>query len=178
LDGYATSVLEGVRADDGFDDVEDELFRFARVVDGSDGLRAALTDRDVPVEARRGLVRDLLASKATAATERLAAYATRVGRPRDFLELLSAVIERVAAESERQVAQVRAPIPLTDEQERRLAAALGRIVGHQVDVQVIVDPRVLGGFVASIGDAVVDGSARHRLEQLRDRLVLPEATIT
>ncbi len=178
IDGYATAVLESVRADDAFGDVEDELFRFARIIDGSDELRAALTDRELPVEVRHGLVRDLVASKVSIATERLVGYAARVGRPRDYLELLAAVTERVAEESHRQVAEVRAAVALTDAQERRLAAALSRIIGHQIDVRVIVDAGVLGGFVASIGDAVVDGSTRHRLEQLKDRLVLPEATVT
>lgn len=177
LDGYATSVLEGVRADD-LSDVEDDLFRFSRVVGGSDDLLGALTDRGTPAISRRALVVDLLSAKATPASTRLAAYATQVRRPRDYVELLAYLVERVAEESQRQVAEVRAPIDLTEDQERRLARALARIVGHEVDVRVVIDRSVLGGFVANIGDAVVDGSARHRLEQLRERLVLPEASVT
>jgi F-type H+-transporting ATPase subunit delta len=174
LDGYTTAVLEGVRADGGFDDLEDELFRFTRIVEGSEELSSALTARDVAAGARRGLVDGLLEGKARPATVRLARYATQVGRARDYVTLLDAVIERVAEESHRQVAEVRAPIPLDDEQRRRLAAALSRMIGHQVELRVVVDDTVLGGFVATIGDSVVDASARHRLEQLRDRLVLPD----
>lgn len=177
-DGYASAILGAIRDDGGLGDVEDDLFRFSRVVLGADDLLAALTDPLTPVDARRGLVHDLLSSKAAEASTRLATYAVAVSRPRDYLEVLTALVERVAEESQRRIAEVRAVVELTDEQQQRLAAALGRIIGHEVDVRVIVDRSVLGGFVASIGDSVVDGSVRHRLEQLRDRLVLPETNIT
>lgn len=178
VEGYATAILEGARAEGSLDEVEDELFRFSRTVDGSEELRAAFSSRDLPVEVRQNLVRDLLADRATPATTRLAAYAARVGRPRDYPALLVALVERVAEESQRQVAEVRSASELSDDQQRRLAAALSEMVGRQIDVRVIVDRSVLGGFVASIGDSVVDGSARHRLEQLRERLVAPETNIT
>jgi len=178
VQGYASAVLEDVRADDGLVDVEDDLFRFSRVVEGTEALLEFLTDPRSSVGARGGLVRDLLSAKARPASTRLAAYAVAMGRPRDYVALLTALVERVAEESQRRVAEVRAPIDLTAEQRGRLAAALGRIIGHEVEVRVIVDRSVLGGFVASIGDSVVDGSARHRLEQLRERLVLPGANVT
>lgn len=180
VDGYATAALEPVR--DGADaaarlaDIEDELFRFARIVEGDRRLEEALTTRDVPQNARRGIVTSLLGGKAADVSARLAGYATTVGRPHDYIELLDALVARVAAESERLVADVRAAVALTAEQEQRLGVALSRILGQRVDVRVIVDPDILGGFVATIGDTVVDGSVRHRLERLRDRLVTPEAT--
>jgi F-type H+-transporting ATPase subunit delta len=190
LGGYATAVLSGVSARGGLiqrlrggdaarhlGEIEDELFRFARVVEGTDDLREALLDRDVPAPARRRLVVDLLEGKATAETVRLAAYATRVGRARDYLLLLDELVARVAAESDRRVAEVRAAVELDEDQSRRLAGALGRIVGREVELRVDVDRQVLGGFVATIGDTVVDGSVRHRLDLLKDRLALPEPTV-
>jgi F-type H+-transporting ATPase subunit delta len=176
LAGYATAVLEGVERGQ-LDEIEDELFRFMQTVAGSDRLQAALTDRDVSVDARQGLVRDLLSGRATRATVRLAAYATRVGRARDYLALLSTAVDRVAEERGRRVADVRAAAELNEEARRRLAEALGRLTGRQVELRVQTDPSLLGGFVATVGDTVVDGSTRHRLDQLKDRLLLPEATI-
>jgi F-type H+-transporting ATPase subunit delta len=178
LDGYATAVLESVDDDRGLSEIEDELFRFERIVAGSGDLSEALTGRDLPADARSGLVGDLLAGRASPASTRLAAYAATIGRPRDYLSLLDALVARVAAESHRRIADVRAVVDLTDEQTARLAAALGRIVGQHVEVRVTVDPSVLGGFVATIGDTVVDGSVRHRLDLLKERLASPEATPT
>lgn len=178
LDGYATAVLADVEGDAALSTTEDELFRFSQAVISSEDLRTALSDRSIPQSARQAVVEDLLRGKAAPATIRLAAYATRVGRPRDYQSLLVFLVDRVALEHDRRLADVRAPIDMDESQRAHLAEALSRLVGRSVDVRVTVDPAVLGGFVATIGDTVVDGSARHRLEILRERLVLPEATLT
>jgi F-type H+-transporting ATPase subunit delta len=177
LDGYATALLAPLRGDSELTRVEDELFRFMRAVDGTPELVAALSDRDVPVERRRGLVEDLLRGKADPVTVRLAAYATQVGRPRDYPALLGYLVDRVASESDRRLAEVRAAVDLDENQRQNLAEALARVVGRSVEVRVTIDKSVLAGFVATIGDTVVDGSARHRLEILKERLLTPEATI-
>jgi F-type H+-transporting ATPase subunit delta len=178
LDGYAAAILAPVEGEAALTNVEDELFRFMRTVAASEELGAALSNRAVPQSARQAVVWDLLRHKASQATIRLAAYATQVGRPRDYEALLGFLVDRVASENNRRIADVRAPIELDDSQRRDLATALSRVLGRNVEVRVVVDPGVLGGFVATVGDTVVDGSARHRLEILKERLVLPEATIT
>jgi F-type H+-transporting ATPase subunit delta len=178
VDGYASCVLQSVDDEGALSEVEDELFRFERIVAGSTQLSDALTGRDLSAAARAGLVRDLLGAKTTPATTRLAVYATSIGRPRDYLALLNALIARVAAESDRRVARVRAVVEMTEDQQERLARALSQMAGQRVEVRVIVDPSVLGGFVATIGDTVVDGSVRHRLDLLKERLVLSEAPPT
>jgi F-type H+-transporting ATPase subunit delta len=177
VEGYATAVLEKIREADNRDralaEIEDELFRFVRIVGGSERLSEALSTRAVEGLARPALVRDLLDGKADAATVRLAAYAAVVGRPGDYLQLLDKLVDRVAAETQRRVAEVRAAAELTEAQQDRLRQALSRIVGQSVEVRVVVDSSVLGGFVATIGDTVIDGSARRRLELLKDRLASP-----
>jgi F-type H+-transporting ATPase subunit delta len=178
LDGYATALLQTLDREHALGEVEDELFRFSRVVAGAPQLREALSNRDLPASVRRQIVTDLLGQKATPVTTQLAGYVTQVGRPRDFEELLESVVVRVAAETNRRIAEVRSAVPLDDDQESALAAALGRAVGREVDVRVSVDPSVIAGFVATIGDTVVDGSARHQLDLLKERLVTPEVNIT
>jgi F-type H+-transporting ATPase subunit delta len=178
VDGYATAVLQEIEDKQSLGNIEDELFRFMRIVSGSDELLAALSNRDVNARDRRSLVVDLLHGRATATTVQLAAYATQVGRPRDYENLLSHLVERVAAESNRRLAAVRTAVDLDDGRRRHLAEALSRIAGRTVEVRVTVDPTVLGGFVATIGDTVVDGSTRHRLDLLKERLDMPEAEIT
>ena len=178
LDGYASAVLSTLQGDTELTRVEDELFRFTRIVDGSAELAAALSDREVAPGSRRTLVEDLLRDKVAPTTLQLAAYATQVGKPRDYQALLGYLVDRVASESNRRLAEVRAPVDLDESQRAALASALSRLVGRGVDIRVSVDPSVLAGFVATIGDTVIDGSARHRLEILKERLVSPEATIT
>jgi F-type H+-transporting ATPase subunit delta len=87
---------------------------------------------------------------------------------------LPAVVERfvelAASERDREVAEVRSAIALDDAQIARLAEALGQATGKTVEVKVIVDPTVLGGIVARVGDTVIDGSVRRSLEQLKEQL--------
>jgi F-type H+-transporting ATPase subunit delta len=177
LDGYATAVLAGLSERD-LVTVEDDLFRFLRVVQGSETLLLALSSRDTPPEARRRIVVDLLKGRVNPASVSLASYATQVGRPRDYEELLTFLVDRVAAENHRRVAEVRSVTDLDESQQQRLTATLVRLLGREVDLRVTVDKSILGGFVATIGDTVVDGSARRKFELLKERLELPEAALT
>jgi F-type H+-transporting ATPase subunit delta len=87
---------------------------------------------------------------------------------------LAAIVDRfleLSAEGRRHdVAEVRAAVPLDDGLRDRLAQALSDATGKQIEVKVVVDPSVLGGIVARIGDTVIDGTVRHRLEQLKERI--------
>jgi F-type H+-transporting ATPase subunit delta len=170
IDGYASALFEIAKAEGTLDEVEDELFRFARSLEGSDDLRNALTDDLVPAELRQAIVEDLLGSKASPTTVSLVSFVVGAGRGRDLPAIISKLVERAASEKDRTVAEVRSAIPLTDDQQRRLAAALANATGKQVEVKVVVDPSVLGGAVATVGDAIIDGSVRTRLEQIRSLL--------
>jgi F-type H+-transporting ATPase subunit delta len=170
IQGYATALFEVAKAEGDLDEVEDELFRFARSLEGSDALRNALTDELVPAEKRQAIVEELLGRKASATTTSLVSFVVGSGRGRDLPAIISKLVERAASEKEKAVAEVRSAIPLTADQRHRLAAALANATGKQVEVKVIVDPSVLGGLVATVGDTVIDGTVRTRLDQIRSLL--------
>ena len=65
--------------------------------------------------------------------------------------------------------RIRLPRAFAD-QEARLKAALANATGQQVNLKVVVDPSVIGGIVATVGDTVIDGTVRTRLDQLKSRL--------
>lgn len=177
LEGYASAVLAPLRGQKALGDVEDELFRFSRTVLGDDQLRVALTTSELPIVVRRSVVRDLLEPRARRESSRLAGYATVVGRPRDYVVLLEALVDVVAREADRRVADVRSAIEMTRAQRDRLAAALSDYAGHRVDVRVVTEPGLLGGFVATMGDTVIDGSLRHRLDMAREILASTSARL-
>jgi F-type H+-transporting ATPase subunit delta len=93
-----------------------------------------------------------------------------LGRIRDLPDIVTALLSLVAAERSRQVAEVRSAVPLNEDQLTRLTAALGTMLGQPVDLRVIVDPSVMGGLVARVGDTVIDGTVRHRLELLKEAM--------
>jgi F-type H+-transporting ATPase subunit delta len=167
IDAYADALFAVAAAEGRLDNVEDELFRFARVFEGSEELRLALTDPKTPATRRQQVVEDLLQGKASATTVALISMVVGTGRARDLPAIITALVEKSAQASNKAVAEARSSVALTEDQRQRLAAALGKATGKQVEVKVIVDPRVLGGIVTQIGDIVIDGTVRHRLEQLR-----------
>jgi len=170
VEAYAQAILTIARAEGVVGAVEDDLFRFARTLQGSDALRNALTDPSLPAERRVAVVEELTGGKALNLSTAVLGMLVGAGRVNDLGDVADRVVALAAAERERDVAEVRSAIELTDDQIRRLAESLGRATGKTVDVKVVVDPSVLGGLVAQIGDTVIDGTVRTRLDQMKAQL--------
>jgi F-type H+-transporting ATPase subunit delta len=170
IDGYARALFEVARAEGTIDEVEDELFRFARSFESSDALRNTLTDDMIPAGKRQAIVEDLLGGRATPTTTQLISMVVGSGRARDLPAIIDKLVERASSEKELEFAEVRSAVALTTDQEARLKAALANATGKQVNLKVVVDPSVLGGLVATVGDTVIDGTVRTRIDQLKSRL--------
>ncbi|MGH2684262.1 MAG: ATP synthase F1 subunit delta [Actinomycetota bacterium] len=170
IEGYADAMFSVAEAEGAMGAVEEELFRFSRALQGSDELRSALTDQRIPAARRQQIVEDLLGDRANPLTSALVSFVVGAGRARDLPAIIDRLVARAATERDREVAEVRSAVPLDDAQRQRLAEALGNATGKQLEVRVIVDESILGGIVAQIGDTVIDGSVRRRLEHLRSRL--------
>ncbi len=159
----AVAAAEGVTAQ-----VEEELFRFARAVEGNEELRTVLADTRLPVERRTQIVEDLLGSVATRTTSSLASLLIANARIGDLTEIVDRFGERSAGTRGELVAEVRSAVALSEDQKQRLAEALTNQHGSDVTVRNIIDPTVVGGVVTQVGDTLLDGSVRTRLGQLRD----------
>jgi F-type H+-transporting ATPase subunit delta len=170
IEGYARALFEVARAEGTLDEVEDELFRFARSYESSDALRNAITDEHLPVEKRQAIVEDLLDGKATATTVQLVSMVVGSGRGRDLPAIVDSLVQRASSAKNLDVAEVRTAVPLTDDQQARLKAALENATGKQLNLKTVVDPSVVGGVVATVGDTVIDDTLRTRIEQLKSRL--------
>jgi F-type H+-transporting ATPase subunit delta len=173
--GYADRLFQEVDRLEIIDDIEDELVRFARIVDSNRALRQALGDPSTSVRQRVGLVGDLLQGKVLPATARLVAYVLKAGHSRDLVGTLEWVAGLAAEERGRRVAEVRSAVELDDDEYQRLVEALERTAGRPVEVRVQIEPSLLGGMAVEVGDTVIDGSVRHRLDQLREALAPPTA---
>lgn len=149
------------------DDTEEEIFRFGRAIDASAELQMALGDPAQSAQTKAAIVRDLLSDRATAATRGV--LESTVGRlhGQRLDAAIDTLCELAARQRERVVAEVRVAAPLTEEQSRRLAAALSSLKGRTVRLNVAVDPAMLGGVMVTIGDEVIDGTVASRLEQAR-----------
>ncbi|HEU4347028.1 MAG TPA: F0F1 ATP synthase subunit delta [Actinoplanes sp.] len=152
------------------DDVEDQLFRFGRILDAEPRLRQALEDQAADPDRRQTLLDRLVGDRVDPTTGRLLRQAVRAPRGRTVERSVTQLVELAAARRQRYVAVVTAAAPLTEQQETRLADLLARIYGRPVSVQVSVDPSTLGGLVVQVGDEIIDGSVLSRLNQVRRQL--------
>jgi F-type H+-transporting ATPase subunit delta len=152
------------------DDLEDELFRFGRIVNAEPELRSVLSSPFVPAERKHELLDALLGGKVTEPTLRLVTQAADQARGRSLDASLDEYARLAAERRERLVAEVHVATALTAAQRRRLAAALAATYGHEVHLNIVIDPRVIGGMTVEISGELIDGSMASRLAGLRRRL--------
>lgn len=152
------------------EEVEDELFRAGRLVDGQARLRLLLGDLTVPADRRVELLTSVLSGRVHPVTERLLARAVHASRGVPLDRAAESLAELAAARRERFVARVRTPVALTDAQQQRLATALSRIYGRDMSLQVELDSELLGGLVVTVADEVIDGSVAGRMAAARQYL--------
>ncbi|MFD9776308.1 F0F1 ATP synthase subunit delta [[Kitasatospora] papulosa] len=152
------------------DDVEDELFRFGRIVSSDVALRSALTNKSATCSAKSALLRSLLGGKAQPVTERVITRLVTQPRGRSLEAGLDSLSRLAAERRDRMVAVVTSAVPLSDRQKQRLGAALAKIYGRQMHLNLDVDPEVLGGISVRVGDEVINGTIAERLEEVTRRM--------
>lgn len=167
---YASAIAAVAGAEDALGTVQDEVFSLARTLAGSEELQSTLSDPSVPVERRVQIIEDLLSGRVSRTTLAAVSMVVAAGRARELPAISDALVALGAANVGREVAIVRSAIELTDEQKTRLAEALRKRLGTPVDVRVVIDPDVIGGLVAQVGDKVIDGTVRRRLDQLKQAI--------
>jgi F-type H+-transporting ATPase subunit delta len=169
--GYAQALVAIAEAEGELPAVEEELYSFAKALERETRLREALTDPALPADNKKELIRELLGERANPNTVNALAFLVEQGRARELGRIIEGLVEVAAERRQRQLAEVRSAVALNQRQRARLAAALSEATGRTVEVKVVVDPSVIGGIVARIGDEVFDGTVRGRLLEARARMV-------
>jgi F-type H+-transporting ATPase subunit delta len=164
------AALQQAEVEGNLDEVEDELFRFERIIDGQPELRAAVTDRNLPAEVKTELLHRLLDGRVADVSYALVERAVLAPRGRTVERVLDEFTELAAKRRERLIARVTTATALTPEQQDSLAAALGREFNRDVRLQLVVDPDLIGGVTVRIGDEVIDGSVLRHLGAAHRRL--------
>ena len=163
-------LLDSAQSAGQLDNIEDELFRFGRILRAQDDLRGLLDEQSVPAERRIGLLNGVVGDKVDPVTLALLDQAVRSGRKRTIELAIDDLLERTAEVRGQSVADVSTAVALTDEQEQRLGAALSRLYDRTITVRTQVDPSIQGGLVVRIGNEIIDGSVAHRLAVIRAEL--------
>ncbi len=167
VSGYADALLDDIDTEN-FDEIEDELFRWARTVEGNLELRRLLLDRDADLESRLGTVQALLGEKVDSVTLALARFVIEGGRARDVVGTLDFLVDYVAKARDWRVARVHTARPLDEQSQADIVASLMTLTGKNVELQVADSPELLGGILVEIGDLRLDATTRARLGALRE----------
>ena len=146
------------------DALEDDLFRFGRVVAADAALRDALSAGGGDEGVKSALVGTLLEGKASPETIRLVRQAALSPRGRRFGRVLDDYLGVAAQRREQLTATVTTAVTLDDAQRERLVHALSRIYNAPVQINVVLNPVVVGGIRIQVGDEVVDGTILRRLQ--------------
>jgi ATP synthase F0 subunit b/ATP synthase F1 delta subunit len=155
------------------DEVEDQLFRFSRILDVQPRLAILLADYEVPADGRVQLLRNVLQNASIGVNPiavELLAKTVELLRGQPAEEAVLSLAEVAVARRGEVVAHVSAAAALRDAQRTRLTKVLSRIYGHPVTVQMQVDPELLGGLAISVGDEVIDGTLSSRLAAAQTQL--------
>jgi F-type H+-transporting ATPase subunit delta len=164
------SLLAKAEAEGRIDAVEDELFRFERIVAGDAALRDTLSSRNTDAEGKAGIVRTLLEGKAQPEAIRLAEQAVRAPRGRRLDRVLEGYFTLAARRRDELTALVTVATPLTEQQTARLRSQLESMYGKPVTLQTVLDSEVLGGIRVQVGDEVMDGTISRRIDEARRHL--------
>lgn len=168
--GYAEALLKVVQAEGDLDKIEDELYQAGKLLDSNSELKQALSDQSVDRARRVKILEDLFGGKVSPHTLGLLTFVVAQDRARQLPQILTEVSE-LAAETRKQVlAEVRTAVDLDQGQREKLAAALSKATGRNVSLKVLIDPSVIGGIYAKVGDTVIDGTIKRRLEQVKEQV--------
>ena len=168
--GYAEALFAVAEAEGALDTVENDLFAFAGTLERSTDLLQALTDASLPADNKRAVVRDLLGERAHPVSVSLVEFVVGIGRAKELGAIVHEMATMAAERRRHVLAEVRTAVPLSQERRTRIAAALSAATGLEVEVKEIVDPSIVGGVVAHVGDEVFDGSLASRLDDAKQQL--------
>lgn len=122
--------------------------------------------KDIQAQARRLLRACMSGGALNEQSVRRVSQALLERKPRHYLELLSAFTELVRLEVAKKTALVRSAVPLTDDERQAVQARLNARYGGGLHYEWKVDPSLIAGIVAQVGDRVTDGSVRGRLASI------------
>lgn len=153
------------------DQVEDQLFDFARVLTANPELRQALNTAADSDSGKVALLESITKGKYANSTLNLLRRVVVLRRGRNLDATLAAYSHYVSIRRNRVVAHVKTAVALEPAQQKNLVTALGKAIGKSVHINVEVDPKVLGGISIRYGDEIIDGTVVNRLAEASRALV-------
>ena len=150
--------------------LEGELFSVQQLIESDEDLQQAFSSRQASTDSKVALIKKLTGKKVSEHTDLLVRFAVEGARHRRLSLVLEGYGKQVSAVAERLVATVTVAAPLEKAQLERLEKALAKTYGQELNLNVEIDPSVIGGVKVQVSGEIIDGSVATRLNQARMQL--------
>ena len=168
---YATAIVEAAAAAGTLEDIAAEVERFREVYEGVDDLRNVLVNPTFTDQEKSASLNAVIGKLGLSDMTRR--VLELIGSRDRMAEMpgIARAVRRLADERAQMIrATVQSASPLPPEVQERLQKALESHTGKKVQMELTVDPSLLGGLRATIGSTVLDGTLRSQLDNLRETL--------
>ena len=149
---------------------ESELFAFGAAVSSDAELELAVGSKLGSNSAKAALVGALLKDKSSAQSLAILNHLVQQPRGRRIGGLIRTAASIVADQAGLAVATITSAAPISAAQVDRLRVGLSKSYGRDLEVNLVVDPSIVGGIRVQVGDDVIDGSVSTRINELRLKL--------
>lgn len=172
---YARALFDLAQEKGIVDQVDSEISMLVEMVHANRQFQAVMNDVLIAPETKRSLMGKIFTGKVCELTMNFMLLVVRKRREAYFPEIYRSFLD-LANEARGIVeVEVRSAVPLPDDTARSLEEKLVVQLGKRVKFQTQVAPDLMGGLVVRVGDELMDGSVKTRLQRMRDRLIRSKA---
>jgi F-type H+-transporting ATPase subunit delta len=171
VSAYAESLFQIARAEGIVDRVEEELTHLKKTLDSNSELREFLNNPGVSSAGKKDALSQIFGKTISPATVHWINMIVDQDRQRRLPVMLEAFFTLAQDAREKVTAEVITSVPLSEDLAKRLEAELSKVTRKRVFLKPMVDESILGGVIVRVENKVIDGSVRHRLEEIKKEMI-------
>lgn len=169
--GYAEALFQVARAEEALDRVEEELTRLKNGLESNAEVKEFLSNLQISPEGKKSALFQIFGEKISTLTLNWINLVIDQGRQRRLPNIIEAFFTLAQESREKITAEVITSVPLSEDLVQRLEKELSRASKKQVFLKQMVDESILGGVIVKIENKIIDGSVKHRLEEMKQEMV-------
>ncbi len=169
--GYAEALFQMARAEESLDRVEEELTRLKTVLESNAEIKEFLSHLQISSEGKKSAVSQIFGDKVSPLTLHWLHLVIDQGRQRRLLGMIETFFMLAQESREKVTAEVITAMPLSEDLLQRLEKELSRASKKRVFLKPMVDESILGGVIVKMENKIIDGSVKHRLEEIKQEMV-------
>ena len=169
--GYAEALFQVVQAEEVLDRVEEELTRLKNALETSAEVKEFLSNLQISPEGKKSAISQIFGQKVSTITLNWLNLVIDQGRQMRLPNIIETFFTLAQESREKVTAEVITSVPLTEDLVQRLEKELSKASKKQVFLKPMVDESILGGVIVKIENKIIDGSVKHRLEEIKQEMV-------